>query len=72
MKILANFNKSFDFTELFELKALATDSSKGVGIQTKLFEECAVELALPLANLINSCIKNNFYANRMETCPSNI
>jgi len=67
MQIFANFNKSFDFTEitsgevLFELKALASDSSKGaVGIETELFKECADELAIPLANLFNSCIKSNF------------
>jgi hypothetical protein len=67
MKILANFNKSFDFIEitsgevLLELKALASDSSKGaVGIETKLFKECAEELAAPLANLFNNCLKNNY------------
>ena len=66
MKILSNFNKSFNFVEispkevLDELKALASDSSKGsVGIETKIFKECASELATPLANLFNNCIKNN-------------
>jgi hypothetical protein len=67
MKIFANFNKSFEFIEitsgevLLELKALASDSSKGaVGIETKLFKECAEELAAPLANLFNNCLKNNY------------
>ena len=43
------------------MKALASDSSKGaVGIETKLFKECANELATPLANLFNNCLKNNY------------
>ena len=67
MKILVNFKKSFDFLEitpeevLNELKSLDPTSSKGaVGIETKIFKQCANELAKPLADLFNNCIKNNF------------
>jgi hypothetical protein len=31
-----------------------------VGIETKIFKQCANELAKPLADLFNNCIKNNF------------
>ena len=67
VKILKNFSKSFDFLEitpdevLKELNSLDPTSSKGaVGIETKIFKQCANELAKPLADLFNNCIKNNF------------
>jgi hypothetical protein len=67
MKILVNFSKSFDFLEitpeevLKELNSLDPTSSKGaVGIEPKIFKQCANELAKPLADLFNNCIKNNF------------
>ena len=67
MKTLVNFAKSFDFLEitseevLKELNSLDPTSSKGaVGIETKIFKQCANELAKPLADLFNNCIKNNF------------
>ena len=67
MKTLVNFTKSFNFLEitpeevLKELNSLDPTSSKGaVGIETKIFKQCANELAKPLADLFNNCIKNNF------------
>ena len=64
--LLAIFNDQKLFHTIFVtmifkkylIKYKASDSSKGaVGIETKLFKECADELAAPLANLFNNCLK---------------
>jgi len=54
VKILVNFSKSFNFLEitpeevLKELNSVDPTSSKGaVGIETKIFKQCANELAKP-------------------------
>jgi hypothetical protein len=64
MKILVNFSKSFDFLEITPdevlIKLNPTSSKGAVGIETKIFKQCANELARPLADLFNNCIKNNF------------
>ena len=56
-----NFKKILPNEVLQKLQGLEATSSKGeVGIETKIFKECANELSIPLADLFNSCIKNNY------------